>query len=160
MVLELSDTMRRYMNSSKLDKIPILQEIDNIKQYIKFQLLKSPKSDLVDFYTEGDFEGHEIAPLILMNFVENAFKHSNLSHNEEGYINIECILEENKNNAEEEILNFNVINSIGANNNVSISNIGNSSIKRLLELAYPNRYKLDTTHTQDEYIVKLTIINI
>lgn len=160
MILELSDTMRRYMNSSKSDSIPITQEIMNIKQYIKFQLLKKPKSDYVDFYTEGDFEGHYIVPLILINFVENAFKHSNISHDENGYINIECYLDRNKSEEHLSTLRFYVTNSIGSNTDISINHLGNQNIRRLLELSYPDRYKLETLKSDNEYLISLTIRNI
>ncbi len=153
MISRLSDMMRSYIFNSRLSKISLEKEIDFIENFVYFQLLKKPKSTDIDVYSEGNLSDCFITPMLLINFVENAFKHSNIFHNPEASISINCFVDESKN------LEFQVENTIYELPNQSVSGIGNTNTKRRLDLLYPDRYKLiEETHA-NMYSVVLKIYN-
>lgn len=153
MVSRLSDMMRAYMNNSKLSEIALDEEIEFIKNFIRFQLLKRPKSSDIDLYTEGNLKEYKIAPLLLINFVENAFKHSNIFHDKNARILINCLLD-NQNNLE-----FQVENTIYSHPNESVAGIGNKNTKRQLDLIYKDRYSLIEEKGESNYKLVLNILN-
>ncbi|WP_164977480.1 sensor histidine kinase [Ancylomarina salipaludis] len=153
MISRLSDMMRSYIYNSRLSKISLDKEIDFIENFVYFQLLKKPKSTDIDVYSDGYINDYFITPMLLINFVENAFKHSNIFHNTEASISINCFVDESKN------LEFQVENTIYNLPNHSVSGIGNENTKRRLELLYPGRYKLIENINDNIYSIVLKIYN-
>jgi len=152
MVARLSGMMRNYVNYSKLSKISLDKEIDTINNFISFQKLKKPMSSNIDVYIEGDVSDYQIIPLVLVNFVENAFKHSDIFHSDRSYISISFVLDEFMN------LMFLVENSVFEYKNNKSIGIGNVNIKRQLDLAYEDRFSLHQTIENGCYSVKLNIM--
>lgn len=153
MILRLSDMMRSYINNSKLSMITLHEEIEFIRNFIRFQLLKKPKSTDIDLYTVGKLNEYSIAPLLLINYVENAFKHSNIFHDKNASITINCCVDNDNN------LEFLVSNTIYSIPNKSVAGIGNKNVKRQLELLYKGRYTLFEENKKTSYKVVLKIFN-
>lgn len=152
MVSSLSDMMRNYVNYSKLSKISLDKEIETINNFISFQMLKEPMSANIDVYIEGDVCDYQITPLLLINFVENAFKHSDIFHSETAFISIACVLDEAMN------LEFIVENSVFEDIGNEAIGTGNTNIKRQLDLIYMDRYKLYQTNKDGCYRLELNIM--
>lgn len=150
MVSTLSDLTRTYLNHSLLNKISIKKEMEFCKTFVDFQLLKKPKSNNVDIYSEGKLEQFQIVPMILINYVENAFKHSNIFHDKNAQIEISCSVIDNT-------LTYIVRNTIYKLSNSSVSGLGNINISKILELSYKDRYSLKTEKLDGYYNVTLTI---
>lgn len=153
MIAKLSKILRYLIYDCQEAKVFLSKEIDMLKNFIDLNMLKIGEERNIDFYTEGIENNHKIAPLILITYLENAFKHGNIVLEKTAWINIQCIVEDN-------IMEFNVSNSFTDNIIVQkdIPNgIGLINTKKQLELIYQDKYTLDITQGEKEYKVSLRI---
>lgn len=128
--------LMRYMADEKLeDKVPLAQEIECICNYIDLQRLRLSSTTTVNFETKGNFDNHHISPLILMAFIENAFKFG-ISNHLPSTITVLINLEDN-------VLKFVCNNTIHLNKMTQGSTgIGLTNTKRRLALLYHNQHSL------------------
>jgi len=153
-IAKLSNLMRYMLFDSEIDKVPIKKEIKYINDYIDLQKLriKSTNNINIDFHILNDSPELKIAPLILIPFVENAFKHGISSQNRSEII-IELKTIGNK-------VDFNVrniINKLRSNRNDESSGFGLKNVEKRLNLIYPNKHLLNINVEDDFYTVSLTI---
>lgn len=148
-ILILSDIMRYVLNERNGEKNNLNDEIINIKKYIEIQSIRFSKFNNINWQFYGNFEAYKIEPLLLLTFVENAFKYADFK---KGPLDI---LVDLKNN----ILNFNIKNfyetkpsEISNNNKLGIKNT-----KMKLDLLYPEKYKLDIHDNGSEYEINLNL---
>ena len=146
LMLRLSDLMRYSLYETQLQNVPISDEIKYLKNYIELERIRLEDNFQLDFKinngNEKDLFNWEIAPLILIVFVENAFKHARNLQNEPIKITIE--LNELANNwlyfsVENNYLTLpqSLINSTQLSNKKS-GGLGLENVKRRLEALYPN----------------------
>ena len=74
-VLQLSELMRYFLYESKEDLVPLAKEIQVLKDYIALQKIRSDEQLKMETVLEDDIEQQKIAPLLLIPFLENSFKH-------------------------------------------------------------------------------------
>ena len=120
--------------------------------YIELQKIRLTDKTSIDFTINGDPMGRQIAPLLLLPFVENAFKYG-ISTREWSPIRI--LLEINK-----ESLYFSISNQKHLNTSLKVADntgIGISNTKRRLDLLYENRYELIIDDKTNEFSVHLNI---
>ncbi|SHO60057.1 sensor histidine kinase [Algoriphagus zhangzhouensis] len=86
-VMKLSKMMRYVVSDSMEDRVSLESEIQYIENYLELQKLRLPIDFSLDYKKKGSFAGKKIAPLILISFVENAFKHG-VSPEETGEVKI------------------------------------------------------------------------
>ncbi|MCP3931395.1 MAG: hypothetical protein GY705_20105 [Bacteroidetes bacterium] len=152
MLAKLSDVLRYLLYDSSQETVFLGKELSAIQKYIELQLLRKPKSENVDFYREGKDSKLKIVPLILLNFVENCFKHSDLDKSKDAWIKISCIVKENN------LLHFSTKNSKkGFIASLKDSGLGNTNIQRQLELNYPNAHELNIEDKGDFFVTHLII---
>ncbi|HEY4786656.1 MAG TPA: histidine kinase, partial [Bacteroidales bacterium] len=151
-VMKLSEIMRYMLYEATSEKVLLANEINYLKSFIELQLLRIKNREFVSFNVAGNFDGRKISPMLLIAFVENAFKHGVKRGINPGIIiNLDVL--DNK-------LNFEVINYCRKNNTANKDNtggIGLTNIKRRLELLHPNKFKLDILNNEEVYHVKLQI---
>jgi sensor histidine kinase YesM len=152
-VLKLSEMLDFILYQSSQAAIEIQKEIELIQGFVDLESLRY--GDLIDarFIHQVDDESAKISPLILLPFVENAFKHGASGNTENPTIDIQL-------NVENEFLTFKVYNNKPAIQNVKEAihgGIGIKNLKRQLELNYPNQYSLDLKETETDYSVHLTL---
>jgi LytS/YehU family sensor histidine kinase len=151
MVALLSEIMRYMLYDCGTARVKLNKEIKLLENYIQLQHLNQQQKLNTDFYHEGILEGHQIAPMILINFVENAFKHSGIKDHEKAWISIELYVEK-------EVLHFKIENS---QQSISPSEtdggIGLQNALRQLELNYPNRHKIEIENSESLYSLVLSI---
>jgi len=148
---KLSDIMRYMLYESNTDKVFLEREIEYIKSYIDLLNLKFKEKDFVQFNINGDVSGKRITPMILIPFVENAFKHGKKRIAHPGIVvNLQI-------NSEK--LEFDVTNHVPEKVTVKDENggIGLQNISRRLELLYPNKHELVIEESENKFFVKLTI---
>lgn len=150
-ILKLSNVMRYVVQESSKDVVELKKETEYLRDYIALQLMRTDSS--LDFsYTEtGETEGLEIAPFILVNFIENAFKYG---YNAAGASKISVIL-----TVKENILSFKVTNTI-VNPVVSNENslkIGLKNTEEHLQQLYPGQHSLKIRDTGESYEADLTL---
>ena len=152
MILKLSDMLRYILYECNESHVPIENEWKYIQNYIEFQKLKS-KDELnirVEFNNESP--GALIVPMILIPFVENAFKHSRVEDAENGWVTLSL------NNKVKEII-LQVENSIPQqkHNKDDVGGIGLDNVKRRLDLTYGKSQALIINDTPKSYSVILRI---
>ena len=153
-ILELSSVLRYMLYDCKEDFVPLDKEIQHLKNFTALNELQIEDRGKVTFKTDKIKGSYTIAPLILMVFIENAFKHSTASQS--SLIEIDVLLE-----IKDKKLHFNCRNSYLENTNTqSLSKgIGLENVKKRLELLYPKGYKLTIDKHDNYYIVDL-ILNL
>ncbi len=152
-VMKLSSIMRYMLYDSNTDLVAVLKEVEYLDSFIELQQLRITQKGFVEIKVTGSMENRTIAPMLLIPFVENAFKHGEKNH-EPGII-IHLNLEPDK-------LFFTVTNFMKINGQVSNEDSGGfglNNIKRRLGLLYPDKHDLKITTTGDMYKVELTILN-
>ena len=153
-LMKLSQLMRYMIYDSNVELVSLEKEITYIRNFIELQRLRFDNQDLlkVDFQITDNFKSTFICPIILIPFIENAFKHG-LSTEEHNKIDI-AIGIENK------ILNLkvkNTINTIKTGTNGKNSGIGLDNVKRRLKIIYPDRHDLTISSDSEYFYVDLKI---
>lgn len=146
---KLSGIMRYVMKDSGGEKIELTKEIGYLRDFIELQSLRSVGEAKVNFTVIGDAEGKMIAPLLLVPFVENGFKHGVLTDEENPFV-IKLTIEKKN-------LTFLCSNRIAGGKKDESSGIGLENVKRRLELIYPHQYQLNIDHVDKQYTITLTI---
>jgi two-component system LytT family sensor kinase len=148
-ILKFSRIMRYVLYDSSADKIPLLQDLDYISNYIDLQKLRLSKNITIQYDVTGSMNGLVIAPLLLITFIENAFKHG-ISYTAPSEINISINVIENE-------LMLTVGNAITQSSRESSGGVGLINAQRRLDVLYPNRHLLDVIENDHLYIVNLKI---
>lgn len=94
-ILKLSGLMRYSAAQATMDNVPLALEIDNLNNYLELQRLRLADHVKLEFSLLGNSEGMSIAPMILVPFVENAFKHG-VNPDLESEIKIQLRIDEKK----------------------------------------------------------------
>lgn len=151
-VMKLSSIMRYVLTEAKNDLVPLEKEIQFTSHYIELQKMRLTDRTIIEFSVCGEPLGRQIAPLLLLPFVENAFKYG-ISTRERSPIKI--LLEIKKDS-----LYFSICNQKHLNTLLRISDntgIGISNTRRRLDLFYEDRYSLQIDDKINEFIVHLKI---
>lgn len=74
-ILKLSDLMRYMLYETKIKRKSLEDEIINIQNYLDLERLRYGEKLIIDMNITGDIKNKEIAPILLLSFIENAFKH-------------------------------------------------------------------------------------
>lgn len=152
-ILKLSELMRYMLQESTEDLVSVEKEVNYIRNYIELERLRYGKRFDVNFKVNGDTIGNNITPLLLLPFVENAFKHSTINEIDKSWISVEL-------NVDHGELQFKVANSYdpGAKKSQDVSSgIGIRNVKDRLDIIYPERYTLQTDVTANTYASTLKI---
>ena len=151
-IMKLSSIMRYMLYDANTEVVLLEKEIEYLESFIELQKLRIRYKDFVELRIEGEVGNKTIAPMLLIPFVENAFKHGSKSGTLPG-IRIHLVTIPYQ-------LLFEVTNHLKKNLLPLKDNsggIGLQNIKRRLEILYPGRYVLETTQENDLYKVKLLI---
>jgi two-component system LytT family sensor kinase len=151
-VMKLSSIMRYVLSEARNDMVPLEKEILFTSHYIELQKMRLTDKTSIDFTIQGDPIGRQIAPLLLLPFVENAFKYG-ISTRERSPIRI--LLEIKKDS-----LYFSVVNHKHINTTLKLAEntgIGISNTKRRLDLLYEDHYALTIDDKANEFTVHLNI---
>jgi LytS/YehU family sensor histidine kinase len=148
-ILKFSQIMRYVLYDTSTEKIPLKKDIEYISNYIDLQKIRLSKNVTVRYNVGGDAEQLLIAPLLLITYIENAFKHGvSYTIPSEIRINIDVI----GNN-----LLLTVSNAVASSRKTGHEGVGLINAKRRLDVLYPGRYLLDVVDNKSLYIVNLKI---
>jgi two-component system, LytTR family, sensor kinase len=150
---KLSGLMRYVIYDSNATKVPLHKEIGYITDFIELSKLRFTKEELtVNFIVEGPVQQLTIAPMILVPFVENAFKHG-VKIESPSFINILVT-------GSSDTIIFECVNRVYAINRHAqddYAGIGLENVKRRLELIYPGKHTLAITMNNGIYKVQLEL---
>ncbi len=154
-IQQLGDMMRFMLHENMQEKISLAREIEYLRNYINLQRLRTdpdPNMTIQSEIQEQDSYS-QISPMLLIPFVENAFKHG-ISFREPSHIKIALEKRENT-------VYFDVYNSrhLRPENDPEKdkSGIGLTNVKDRLQMLYPNKHELVIRETSKEYFVHLTL---
>jgi two-component system, LytTR family, sensor kinase len=154
-VQRLGDMMRFMLHENNLERIPMSKEIDYLKNYIALQELRTEASDTIRIETiiDEDCPDFSIAPMLLIPFIENAFKHG-ISLREPSWIRLRLHCEGKK-------IQYEVRNSIHLRREgdpeKGKSGIGLKNVLHRLKLLYPEKHEFYMHQDEKEFFVQLSI---
>ncbi|MEJ0034026.1 MAG: histidine kinase [Bacteroidota bacterium] len=147
---KLSNLMRYMITECNMPAIALEQEIQVIQTYIDLE--KGRLGDRLDhsMNIHGELSGHRIAPLLLLPFVENSFKHGAFMVEDHAWVSLDIMLEDDQ-------FVFKLIN--GKNNTAKPpqSGLGLVNVKKRLDLLYPKAHELRISENDETYVVTLTL---
>lgn len=152
-VIALSEIMRFHVDLSGKQFINLADEIALIESYMELEKLKLETRCKIDFKIKGEAGHIKIAPLILMPFVENAFKHGISSNPKANFVHAQLLIEDSK-------VSFEISNSIEEkviDENKRKNKLGIENTLKRLELHYKGNYTFKQSVTKGVYLVSVTI---
>lgn len=150
-VMKLSDILDYILYRINTPKIAISNEINIIKNYIDLEKIRCSNRVDLDFNTELKSNDIQIPPMLIIPFVENAFKHGVAKSMDKSWIKISI-------KETDEALQIHVANSKTQNKSKDqTGGIGLENVKKRLNLLYDNKYQLDIFEKQMQYLVSLYI---
>ena len=147
-VLRLADLMRYVLYEASASKVSLRDEITHLENYIGIEQMRFADRLDLSFQCSGDIDGKEIVPLLVLPFIENAFKHG--IEDASGWITIDLKVTGNR-------LFLKVENSFDPTAALKPKGLGLSNVKRRLALTYPQSYALDLKPDNGVYTVDLKL---
>lgn len=152
-ILDLANVLRYMLYDCKEDFVPLSKEIQHLKNYTALHQLQIENRGRIQYSEEIHSGKFAIPPLILMVFVENAFKHSTGSQPDNVEINMKVLV------SDQGMLTFNCFNNYSWHYpaNGTAKGIGLQNVRQRLELLFPKRYQLDINDDGSTYRVTLAM---
>jgi len=153
-ILQLSDILKYTLYETENPRVDLESELKLLREYIEMQRLRlDPVGRSIKFDVLGDPEDLSIAPMLLLPFIENSFKHGLQGDEKSAFVSIHVSIAKRK-------LNFSIENNAGkAEQLLSDKNggIGISNTRQRLELIYPGRHQIEISELKGIFSVKLVI---
>jgi two-component system, LytTR family, sensor kinase len=146
-IAKLSDLLR-YMLYDTNEKVPLQKELDYINKYIELQQMRFEHAVPVQMKVEGSTDRASIPPLLLIPFVENAFKHGDLKSQQPITVDV---------SVDDTAIRFHSSNAVGHHQKDASGGIGLENVRRRLELLYPGKHTLQVQKTAAIFNVQLEI---
>ncbi len=154
MVLKLSALLDYMLYECNAPLVPLQKELALVEDYVDLERLRYGSRLQVNFCAEGDTEHSLIRPLLLLPFVENAFKHGVSGQTDQAWVNMKAKVRGNKFTL--------IVENSKTHNGVKdqqgyTEGIGIKNVKRRLELQYPSQHRLTITDQAERYKVILEV---
>lgn len=150
MIYDLSSFMRYLIYDCSSQRVLISKEVRLIQDYIKLYKLNYSESIGIEFKHKLFDEGQRIAPMLLLNFIENAFKHSQVGVSKGAHVKIELA-------TDQDFLYFKIENNKVTLQNKLEKGVGNKNTLARLDLDYLGQYEYEVTDVEKLYTVNLKI---
>jgi two-component system, LytTR family, sensor kinase len=149
-IAKLSEMMRYSLDETDADgRVSLEQEVLHIKNFIDIQQMRFDDRLNISFTIDGDLHQCRVMPLLLITFVENAFKHGKLNDaNYPLYIRLSTV---------QRLLSFDVRNRKANWKKEEAHGIGLENVRKRLALVYPQQHELNIQDREEEFIVNLKI---
>jgi two-component system, LytTR family, sensor kinase len=153
-VLKLSEMMRYMLYECNEKEVPLSKEINYMQNYLELEKLRHGSRMIIDFKIKGDAEDIKIAPLMLIPFIENSFKHGASNQVAPGHVDLDL-----------EILPHQLVMHLENSKAPSLpkisdkksGGIGLVNVKRRMEILYPGQHKLDIIESPNTYRIELSL---
>jgi LytS/YehU family sensor histidine kinase len=151
-VLKLSELLRYMLYETNASQVQLYKELESIKSYLELEKIRYGNRVELSINIWGEQTGQAIAPMLILPFLENSFKHSTRGFNGHAWITIEIGIKEND-------LILKVENSVPdeITESPAASGIGLQNVKRRLNLMYPNNHELKIESSADSHQVVLKL---
>jgi hypothetical protein len=148
-ILKFSDLLRYVLYDSSAAKVDLSKDVQYLTNYIDLQKIRLSQKVNIRYNISGSMHGKKIAPLLLITFVENAFKHG-VSYSSPSTIGVQL-------NIFEESLAMTVTNPVIEHNSLENNGLGLNNVIRRLDLLYPGKYSLEIARHGQLHTVNLKI---
>ncbi|WP_247236664.1 sensor histidine kinase [Telluribacter sp. SYSU D00476] len=154
-VLKISSLLRHVLYECDIPKVPLRKEVKLIQDYVELEKDRYGNRLDVSMSISDNLNNKVIAPLLLIPFIENSFKHGISEQLDFGWINLELTVQGNT-------MKFKLMNSISENSpeyqaSISPGGIGLENVRKRLELVYPNKHELKVISENGMYMVSLVL---
>lgn len=152
-IAKLSGMMRYMIHDSNAEKVPLDKEVEYIENYLDLEKMRLNEEVPITFEVNGEITGTHITPLILIAFLENAFKHGIGNNGGKSWITVSIEVSGNT-------LHYRVANSVVSHSEKTVreaSGLGLANVRRRLDLSYPDKFILNVTEDDERYRVHLKI---
>jgi hypothetical protein len=150
LILKLSSLLSYMLYDCKEDEVPLEKELEIMKNYIGLERERYGNLIDVSWNVEGNIEDKYIAPLMLLPFLENAFKHGAAEQLEKPWLSVDIA-------AKQQTLKCKIVNSKNENCPIHRHGIGIENVRKRLGLLYPGKHELRLNDEGDFFVVALTI---
>jgi LytS/YehU family sensor histidine kinase len=149
-ILKLSEIMRYMLYECNDNKVELTKELQYLQNYIDLQKIRFGNKAFINFEVRGEVTNQHIVPLLLISFIENAFKHG-IANDAASPIKLKINLEDGH-------LYFFIQNKKHTHNRDSSGGIGLANVRRRLDLLYAGKYNLEIRDEADTYTVQLSLV--
>ncbi|MBC7892495.1 MAG: histidine kinase [Sphingobacteriaceae bacterium] len=149
-VLKLAELMRYMLYEASGETVELAGEVRYLQSFVELQRMRYHGETFVDFEVHGQLNGQRIAPLLLIPFVENAFKHGDVQ-NPASPLRIRVAVHQHD-------LSVEVENRKKGGNKDELGGVGLGNVRRRLALLYPQRHSLDVQDGRDHYRSELNLM--
>jgi LytS/YehU family sensor histidine kinase len=152
-VLKLSALLRFMIYESNTPYIPLSQEVALLRHYIALEQLRYGDRLDISLVISGDTSQYQVAPLLLLPFLENAFKHGTSMQIDQCWISLNL-------SVIDDMMHFKLVNSRDKEQTFKTTKTGGlglHNVKRRLDLLYNGQYQFETLMKDEVYIVNLDI---
>ena len=140
MIEKLSNILRYIVYECQGNRALLKKEMESLENLFNLYQIKNDEQTAITFEKNNCNSNLQIAPLLLLNLLENAFKHSDALSNEKGFIKVKANVDDS------DILHFQISNSVKKSSRKKAQHgMGQNNISKQLTLAYPNKQELNTT---------------
>jgi two-component system, LytTR family, sensor histidine kinase AlgZ len=148
MILQLSSLLSYMLYECKADEVLLEKEIAVMKDYIELEQARYGDNIEISLNIEGDIKDKYIAPLLLLPFLENAFKHGTSDQLEKPWLSMDIAVKQYT-------LHCKIANSKNNHVPLSESGIGIENVRKRLQFIYPGSHELKTSDEGDFFVVSL-----
>jgi hypothetical protein len=149
---KLSGMMRYVLSEAHQEKVSLEKELNYIESYIELQRVRFGNTIQLNYNVSGAVSHYQIAPLILISFIENAFKHG-INPEENSEINTSIEIHDGELTLQVYNKKVETVNKLEEKSGLGIDNT-----KFRLQLLYPGKHRLLITETDINYKVFLNIV--
>lgn len=153
LILRLSQTMRYMLYECNGERVALSREIGFLEDYVALQKCRTDHKADIRFDIKGERAGRFIAPLLMIPFIENGFKHGIKGGYEEAFIQIIIVIKE-------EWIQLSVENNLGQQDETlerQVGGIGLENVRKRLALIYPSRHRLNIEKSDKQFKIQLDI---
>ena len=151
-VVKLSNMMRYVLTEASAEWVSLDKELEYLKNYIELQHLRFGNSLQLNLSITGDASGKQIAPMLIIPLIENAFKYG-VSPEELSEITLHISIEQTQ-------INFTVVNKKVNVRVVEKTGLGLQNVRQRLALIYPNLHEFTVTDTSIDFTASLTLLQL
>ncbi len=153
-IIKLSEMMRYMLYECNEKRVPLHKEVHYIRNYLDLERLRQGSGGTITFEVQGDLNDQQIAPLMFIPFLENAFKHGLNNQLATGFVHAELKINGQHitffiENSKADTLPGPTLKRSGG--------IGLANVRRRLELLYPGKYQLDIEDRPHTWAVRLQL---
>ena len=153
-VMKLSGLLRFMIYESNNPRLPLTKELELLQNYIALEQLRYGERLDISIAVKGSVEKYQIAPLLLLPFLENAFKHGTSKQIDQCWISFNLAVQEDS-------MNFKLVNSVDPNaeaDSGKLGGLGLQNVEKRLQLLYKDKYNLNTIKLEDSFVVTFDLM--